>query len=212
MSLLWQLLPFFLVAWLLILLIPVRINLYFQRKNKDDFFSIRVNTFGSLIRLSLEVPVLRQESSLDLTLEAELKAGPDKLIREEEKKLFLMDVFEQVRRVIAYLRRHRRQFWFLVRLLARATKVEGLSLHVAGGTREAALTGLLAGLYWTGAGAASALARQWLTLRCNPQFSLTPSFGRHDALAVCADSSVSLYIGHFVLVGVILMNIKIRKD
>lgn len=152
MALFWQLLPLFLAAWLLTLLIPVRINILFLKKNRDDLLSVRVDMFCSLLRLKLEVPVLRQENVLDLELEAELKTGAGRLLSEEEKRVSGLEGLEQVRKISAYLLRHRRQFWFMARLLARAVTVEKFTLHVAGGARDAALTGVLAGLYWTVAG------------------------------------------------------------
>lgn len=210
MALFWQLLPLFLAVWLLTLLIPVRINLVLLRENKDDFLTVSVETFYSLLRLKLEVPVLRQDNVLDLELEAELKTGEGRLLREEEKRISVLDVLEQVRKIFAYLLRHRRQFWFMARLLARAVTVEKFSLHIAGGTRDAALTGVMSGLYWTVTGTLAALAGRWLKLRSRPQFYMAPDFGQQPAVAICADTTVSLYIGHFVLLGVMLLNIKIR--
>ncbi|MBT9173399.1 MAG: hypothetical protein DDT21_01800 [Syntrophomonadaceae bacterium] len=210
MALFWQLLPLFLAAWLLTLLIPVRINILFLRKNRDDLLSVRVDTFCSLLRLKLEVPVLRQENVLDLELEAELKTGAGRLLSEEEKRVSGSEVLEQVRKISAYLLRHRRQFWFMARLLARAVTVEKFTLHVAGGARDAALTGVLAGLYWTVAGTLASLAGRWLKLRSRPQFFLSPDFGQEPTAAIRADTTVSLYIGHFVLLGIMLVNIKIR--
>jgi len=210
MALFWQLLPFFLVGWLLTLLIPVRINLVFQRQNNDDFLALRVDTFYSLLRLRLEVPVLKRENILDLGLQAELKTGADRLLREEEKRIPGPDLLEQVREIIAYLLCHKRQFWFMARLLARAVTVEKFSLHVAGGASDAALTGVLAGLYWTLVGTLAAQAGRWLKLRDSPYFSLAPDFGQQPASMIRADTTVSFYIGHFVLLGVILLNIKVR--
>jgi AcrR family transcriptional regulator len=210
MALFWQLLPFFLVAWLLTLLIPVRINILFLRKNRDDLLAVRVETFCSALRLKLEVPVLRQDDLLDLELEAELKTGTDRLLREEAKRVSGLDILEQIRIITAYLYRHKRQFWFMARLLARAVTVEKFTLHVAGGTRDAALTGMLAGLYWTAGETLAALAGRWLKLRGRPQFCLSPDFGRQPTDAIRVDTTVSLYIGHFVLLGIMLVNIKIR--
>ena len=56
-------------------LIPIRINLLFVRENKDDFFTVRISTLFSLLRLSFDVPVIRRKSSAEVYLEAEMKAG-----------------------------------------------------------------------------------------------------------------------------------------
>lgn len=209
MALFWQLLPLFIAAWLLTLFIPVRINLRFIRENKDDFLTVSVDTFYSLLRLSLEVPVLRQKN-MDLELEAELKAGTGRLLREEKEQVAVMDLLEQIRRVVNYVLRHKKQFRFMLRILLRVVTVEKLSLHVAAGTKDAALTGVLAGLYWTAAGTLAAMAGRWLKLRSRPVFSLEPDFGQQPAAALRADTTVSLYIGHLLLLGMMLMSIKIR--
>lgn len=156
------------------------------------------------------MPVLRQENVLDLELEAELKTGTGRLLSEEEKRVSGLEGLEQVRKISAYLLRHRRQFWLMARLLARAVTVEKFTLHVAGGARDAALTGVLAGLYWTVAGTLASLAGRWLKLRSRPQFFLSPDFGQEPTAAIRADTTVSLYIGHFILLGIMLVNMKIR--
>lgn len=209
MALFWQLLPLFLVAWLLTLFIPVRINLRFIRENKDDFLNVSVDTFYSLLRLSLEVPVLRQKN-LDLELEAELKAGTGRLLREEKERVAVMDLLKHLKGIVTYVLRNKKQFRFLLRLLLRVVTVEKLSLHVAAGTRDAAMTGVLAGLYWTATGALAAMAGRWLKLGSRPEFSLEPDFGQQPAAAIRADTTVSLYIGHLLLLGMMLMSIKIR--
>jgi hypothetical protein len=211
MSIIWQLLPFYLVVMLLILLIPVRINLYFLRENKDDFLNIRISTFASLIRFAVEVPIFKQKSPLDLTIEAELKAAEDELIREEKKELSFFDIdWGKVREQLEFFLQNRKQLFFIARFLGRAMTVESFHLSVDGGLGDAAQTGLLSGLYWTMAGTLTNLGQRWLTVRSKPVFRLKPDFRYEPSLVVRLDTTISFRIGHFAVTSLLFLVTKIR--
>ncbi|MBS4023076.1 MAG: DUF2953 domain-containing protein [Dethiobacter sp.] len=212
MALILQLSPFYFVIWFLMLLIPVRINLFLQRENKDDFIALRVNTFFSLLRFQVEVPFLKQTAPLDLTLEAETKAGEDELIREKRGKVSIFDIsLEELAEYLAYIEKNRQLLWFIARFLARAVTVEFLNLRVEGGTADAAQTGILYGLYWSTVGSLTRLAEKLLKFRKRPLISANPDFSHNPVIKVRLDTTVSFRIGHFSLVGLILLAAKIRK-
>lgn len=211
MDLLWKLFPVYFVLLFIIQLVPVRINLFFVRENKNDFISIRVNTFFSLIRFNVEIPVLQQKTPLDLTLEAELKAGQDATVHEETTEVSALDInWAKVQEYLDYVRKNRRTLWFMLRFFSRAMTVEKLALKVRAGLDDAAVTGLITGLYWTLAGAFTALAQQWLTLKEQPVFSVTPDFSPNPAFAIRFDTTVSFRIGHFTVGGYLFLMTKIR--
>ena len=211
MNLFFTLFPFYLVVLLLIQLVPVRINLFFVRENKNDFMTIRVNTFFSLIRFNVEIPVFEQETPFDLTMEAEFKAGQDELLREEEKKLSVLDIdWDKVRQYVEYFRKNRRMLWFIFRFYIRAMTVEKLMLRIRAGMDDAALTGLVTGFYWTVTGLFSAMAQQWLRLKEQPVFTISPDFSPEPVFAAKFDSVVSFRIGHFTLGGLLFLVTKIR--
>jgi hypothetical protein len=211
MALFLQLFPFYFAVWILILLIPVRINLFFQRENKDDFMTIRVNTFFSIVRFQIEVPFLKQSTPLDLTVEAEIKAGEDELVREEHEKVSVFDISpEKVKQHLAFIHKNRQALWFIARYMSRAVTVESLGLRLQGGTADAAQTGLLVGMFWSVAGGVLALAEQKLKFRKRPIFRLEPDFGHTPVFNVRLDTTVSFRIGHISLVGLILLAAKIR--
>ena len=92
-------LPFSLALILLIQTMPVRINLFLVRENKDDFIALGVSTFFSLLRFKVEIPVLKQETPLDLALETKIKTR-DKLLRSEgENFQFGISVAEVVQQL-----------------------------------------------------------------------------------------------------------------
>lgn len=211
MDLLWKLFPVYFVLLLMIQLVPVRINIFFIRKNKNDFFSIRVNTFFSLIRFNVEIPVLQQQTPLDLTLAAEVKAGQDATVHEETKEVSLLDInWAKVQEVLDYVRKNRRALWFMLRFFSRAMTVERLVLKVHAGMDDAAVTGLITGLYWTLVGTFTTLAQQWLTLKEQPVIGVTPDFSPNPMFAVRFDTTISFRIGHFTIGGFLFLVTKIR--
>ncbi len=211
MALFLQLSPFYFAAWFLILLIPVRINLFYQRENKNDFMTVRVNTFYSLLRFQVEVPILQQKTPLDLTVETELKAGEDELVREEKRKISVLDLsMEKVQQHLAYFRKNRKYLWFTARFMSRAVTVESLNLRVQGGVSDAATTGLLFGLYWSVAGGLTAQALRLLKFKQQPHFGFKPDFGGNPTFNVRLDTTVAFRIGHFTLVGLVLLFVRIR--
>jgi hypothetical protein len=211
MNLLLKLFLFYVVLILLIQLVPVRINLYFLRENKDDFLTIRVNTFFSLIRFNIEIPMMKQKTPLDVTLEAEVKAGQDELVREKKKELSVFDIeWEKVRSYLSYVQNNRRRLWFMMRFFIKAMVVEKLELRVRGGADDAAVTGLLSGLYWTITGAFTAMAQQWLRLKEQPVFAFNPDFTPGPVFAAKFDGVVSFRIGHFTIGSIMLLVMKLR--
>lgn len=211
MDLLWKLFPLYVIVLLLIQLVPVRINLFFNRDNKDDFITIRVNTFFSLIRFTVEVPVLKQNTPLDLTVEAEVKAGQDTFIADEKEKVSALDLeWEKIREYLAYIQNNRQTLWFVFRFLTRAITVEKLVLRVRSGLDDAAMTGVLSGLYWIVTGWLTAMAQQWLRLKEKPVFSISSDFSPQPVFAARFDSVVSFRIGHVTVVGILLLFTKFR--
>jgi len=206
MKILWQLLPFMIVLYILVQLVPVRINLFFQRENNNDFLTIRVNTFFSLIRFNIAIPLLHQETPLDLTMEAELKAGEDELIREIKEKISVQDInWEKAAAIIKYIRKNRKLLWFISRFYIRAVTVDEFTLNIRGGADDAAVTGMLAGLYWTVTSTVSTLAQRWLTVKQRPVFGLKPDFSPQPELACRLNTTVSFRLGHFTIAGFLFL-------
>ena len=206
MSLLWKLLPYAIVFCFLVQLIPVRINLFFQRKNKNDFLAIRVNTFFSLLRFNVEIPLLHQKSPLDLATEAEVKAGDDKLIKETKQEFSLANIkWKKLRALLKYVRENRKLISFIIRFNLRAVTLEKFTLNIQGGTGDAAVTGVCSGLYWTAAGTISVLAQRLLKVRNGLSFSLCPDYSSKPEFSCLLDTTVSFRLGHFTLAGLIFL-------
>jgi hypothetical protein len=214
MALLWQLSPFFLAAWLpvlLALLAPVRINLFSLRENKDDHLVIRVNTFFSLVRFQVEVPLLKQQTPLDLTVEAELKAGEDELVREKKKEVSIFDLDpEKLLWALSVYRNNRGLLMYAFRFMSRAITVERLHLRLCGGLGDAALTGLLFGAGWTAAGNVSTIMQKKLRFKEPPRLDLRPDFSQTRALYARLDTVISCRVGHFFLTGFMMLAAVIR--
>ncbi|MDW7651981.1 MAG: DUF2953 domain-containing protein [Bacillota bacterium] len=211
MSIVWQYFPFYIILVLLIQLVPVRINIFFVRENIDDFVTIRFNTLYSLLRYSVEIPLLQQKTPLDLTMEAELKAGQDMHVAEKKKAFSLLDLdWDVIRKYLDYFKNNKRIFSFLARFYTRAMTVEKLVLKVRAGVDDAALTGMISGFYWIVTGFFTSLARQWLHLKEQPVFGLSPDFSPEPVFAIRLDTVVSFRIGHFTVMGFLLLLTKIR--
>jgi hypothetical protein len=195
-----QLLPYYIVLLLLIQLVPVRINLFFIREAKNDFLTIRVNTFFSLLRFSVEVPIIEQKTPLDVTVEAELEAGNHMHMMDEKMGLSVFDInWDKVQKVLNYVKKNRPLLTFISRFYIRAMTVEKLVLKVRAGVDDAALTGLLSGLYWTLTGTFTALARRWLQIKEEPVFAISSDYSPDPVFAVKLDAVVGLRIGHFTV-------------
>ena len=206
MAYIWLVLPFSISALLLIQLMPVRINLFFDRENKNDFLNIRVNTLFSLIRFTVEVPILQQETPLDVTLEAELKAGQDKLLREEKEKVSALDInWKKVKKLLAYLEYNRKTLKFIVQFYTRAITVEKMVLRVRAGVADAALTGLITGLYGTITNILSMVIQQRVRFQKKPLFMIDPDFSSEPVFAVKFDTVIALRFGHATVVGLLLL-------
>lgn len=192
--------PFFTCTWLLLMLVPVRINLFFRRENKNDFLAIRVNTLFSLIRFQVEVPLLEQETPLDLTTEAELKVGEDKLALEKKKKLSILELDPaQVKRWARLLWSLRKRLRFLARFMMRAATVERFELRIRGGTADAAATGLLAGVFWATAGLVLAHMQKVMRLETKPVMTFTPDYSPKPVFNFVLDATVRYRVGHVTM-------------
>ncbi|MBS3900403.1 MAG: DUF2953 domain-containing protein [Dethiobacter sp.] len=206
MELLWQLLPGYIALFLLVQLLPVRINIFFVRDDKDEFMAIRVSTFFSLIRFAVEVPAVKQKKALEFTLDAELKAGQDELIRQKQETVSLLDLdWKKLREMIVYLLENSKMLRFLLRFFSRAITIEKLTLRIRAGVDDAALTGLLAGLYWISTGWFTAKVRQWFSIKSEPVFLINPDFRAQPVFAGRFDTVFSLRMGHFVIGGSLLL-------
>lgn len=195
-----QLLPYYVVLLLLIQLVPVRINLFFIREAKNDFLTIRVNTFFSLLRFSVEVPIIEQKTPMDVTVEAELEAGEHMHMMDQKKGLSVFDInWDKVQKFLNYVKKNRPLLTFISRFYIRAMTVEKLVLKVRAGVDDAALTGLLSGLYWTLTGTFTALARRWLQIKEEPMFGISSDYSPDPVFAVKLDAVVGLRIGHFTV-------------
>lgn len=204
-------LPFYIALLFLIQLIPVRINLFFVRENKNDFMTMRVNTFFSLLRFNVEVPVIQQKTPLGVTVETELKAGQDAMVHEEIEDFNVFEInWEKLREYAAWVYYNREMFRYILRFYLRAMTVEKLVLKVRTGLDDAAATGMVAGIYWTAAGTMTALAQQWLRLKAQPVVSISPDFSSQPVFSASFDSVVSFRIGHFTIGGLLLLVAKIR--
>ncbi|NLZ38805.1 MAG: DUF2953 domain-containing protein [Firmicutes bacterium] len=211
MKLFLTILPFYTVIMLLVLLVPVRINIFYLRENKDDFISIRINTFFSLLRLNLEVPLLQQEAPLELSWEAELKAGQDKLLREEKDKLSALTLdWSKIFRFLRWVQRNRHFLKYLSNYYLQAMTVERLNLTFQAGLTDAAATGMLTGFFWNAAGILSVFMQKRFRLKKKPVLIMQPDFNGQAQFKLYFDSVVSFRIGHFMLGGILFLSNIIR--
>ncbi|NLZ93941.1 MAG: DUF2953 domain-containing protein [Firmicutes bacterium] len=205
------LLPFYTATMLLVLLVPVRINIFYQRENKDDFMSIRVNTFFSFLRFNVEVPLLQQETPFDLVWEAELKAGEDKLLREEKDKFSVLALdWKKVHRFFQWVQQNRRFLKYLSNYYIQAMTVESLFLRIRAGVEDAALTGMLTGLFWNLTGIVNTYMQQRLRLKKKPVIKMQPVFSNQFQFKLHFDTVVSFRIGHLFLGGILFLSNLIR--
>ncbi|NLM46577.1 MAG: DUF2953 domain-containing protein [Firmicutes bacterium] len=210
MKLVFLLFPVYACVVLLVLLVPVRINLFFVRENKDDFLALRVNTFFSLLRFSVEIPLLRRESPFSLTMEAELKTGEEKLLRERKESLSLLSV--EWRKMRAHLRRlysSRKVLTKILSFIARTVAVEKFVCRLACGTGDAALTGLAVGSFWAFAGSMLALLQQYLRFATKPELTFRPLYTR-AGVDLYLDAEMSFRIGHLALAALMFLFTKSR--
>lgn len=200
MTRVFSLFPFFACTWLLLMLVPVRINLFFQRENKNDFLTVRVNTLFSLIRFQVEVPLLHRETPFDLTAEAELKVGEDKLALEKKKKVSLLELDpERVRQWVLLFWSFRHRLRFAAHFLMKAATVEHFELQIRGGTADAAVTGLLAGVSWVLAGLGFAHLQKTMKMEKKPVINFTPDYSPRPAFSIMLDTTVRYRLGHMAM-------------
>ncbi|HZK25402.1 MAG TPA: DUF2953 domain-containing protein [Oscillospiraceae bacterium] len=205
------LLPLYLSGMLLLQLIPVRINLFFVRDNKDDFLNIRVNTFFSLLRFNVEVPLIQQDTPFDVTLEAELKAGEDKLVGEKKEKISVFDLdYEKVKLYVAWIKDNKDMLSYLSNFYRQAMTIEKFVLRVHVGLNDAALTGLLTGLFWSVAVIFVPALQKRLRFKERPVLAFKPDFSPQTVAKVYFDAVVKLRIGHFMLGSLLFMSTIIR--
>ena len=203
-------LPALLGAAALLQLIPIRINLLFVRENKDDFFTVRISTLFSLLRLSFDVPVIRRKSAAEVYLEAEMKAGDRFLLKKSREVLSLFAVkLQAMRRFLLFLQK-KKILSFLLKIFLNTVRIEKLAVHIRISTGDAALTGIACGLFWSTAGTVAAFLQRYLRLQKRPVLSIKPDFGSRKAFALRVDTLVKMRIFHITAGGLLLLFIKIR--
>ena len=198
------LLPFYFSAMLLLQLMPVRINLFFVWDNKAEYFNFSVTTFLSLLRFNVEVPY-------DLTMEAELKAGEDKFIGEKKAKfsVFALD-YEKIRLFITWVRDNKGMMQYISNFYSKAMTVEKLNLRISAGFPDAALTGLIAGLFWSAVGTIVPVLQKRLRFAEQPRFAFQPDFNTQAVSKIYFDAVVSFRLGHLMLGSLMFMSTILR--
>ena len=203
-------LPFSLALILLIQTMPVRINLFLVRENKDDFIALGVSTFFSLLRFKVEVPVLKQETPLDLALKTEIKTR-DKLLREQRGKFSVWDFeWQKLKQQLDWFKKNKKILSFIFSFMRRAALVEKLKIQLCFSLEDAALTGMAAGLIWSFAGVLAVPAQKLLRLKNRPELVVIPDFNGKPDLKLRLEADLSLRLGHLTVGGLLFLLTKIR--
>ncbi|SDI78375.1 DUF2953 domain-containing protein [Natribacillus halophilus] len=175
----WVLVGFIIVTFLLILclFLRVRVHISYQQQGQDNDGSLTVSILRGLIKKQWEVPTMKMdEDSFSMDYEA-YSSGlfSKKKKKKQEKKGTLKDV-EKQREYMQTTLHHVAGFTRILRRFLKNVRVREFRWETVIGTGDAASTGTLSGVAWTGKSALFALVAEKMSVRHLPDLKVTPLF------------------------------------
>jgi hypothetical protein len=193
---------FIILLYIFLFIVRIRAAVRYTRNKKEEWVRISFYTGKGLIRYENKIPLVKKENGKE---KFKLVKGQDKEMEEgakEDEKLGPFDFIKKYNSVRMFLKDHRSLFIDIRDYLNRHNVRVELAIKLKQGTGDAAQTGIVCGLLWSGAGILNSFIAKHLKVKC-VKISITPCFNKRifEVEAGC--------IFHVRLVHIIVVLIKI---
>lgn len=195
----------FLVVFAILVIIPLRFHMYYQKQEENDDFVIEVEPPKKIFYHKIVIPVVKiKDHWRKIVFEWEGELG-------NEQEVFLqgkehINILEEYRLILGTMQRIN-EHTISCGYLARYIKLQKLKLILQVGTGNPAYTGIITGLLWGTVTSISArILKNIRHLEEKPIIEIAPDFTKKN-FAICLDSIFTLTIGHIITIsGCILIN------
>ncbi|WP_415815602.1 DUF2953 domain-containing protein [Mesobacillus thioparans] len=193
------------VLAIIILVTKVRVHLDYFHGNDNDHFKVIIKAWGGLIRIKMEIPVVKvDDNSPTIVTEEKLSVGPkDKLKQEKTSQTDKTDLLNSIKDfnqlVIHVVGLHK-----IIRDFLKKVTVRNIEWHTMVGVGDAAATGVLTGAFWAVKGGAIGFLSHYMKLKEMPVMTITPSF-QHAVSITSFKCMFQVRVGQAILAGIKLV-------
>jgi len=190
------------VIYIVLFWVEIKAALDYIRNDQGEWMVISFYTLDGFLRYKYEIPLLKSDGD---KVKFKLVKGQSRemcMDMKQKGRLMPLDIFKKYMSVKTYLEDHSSMFTGIRKYLNKKDVHVELNIKVQQGAGDAALTGLLCGLFWTFAGILTSHITRYLKSFKN-EIQITPCFNKRifEVDATC--------IFHVKLVHIIVVLIKI---
>ena len=200
---------FFLVVFAILVTIPLRFHMYYQKQEENDDFVIEVEPPKKIFYHKIVVPVVKiRDRWRKVVFEWEGELG-------NEQELFLqgkeqINILEEYKLILGTMQRIN-EHTISCGYLARYIKLQKFKFILQIGTGNPAHTGMITGLLWGTVPSISArILNSIRHLEEKPIIEIAPDFTKKN-FAVCLDSIFTLRIGHIITISSCILIHELRR-
>lgn len=189
----------------------IQVTLRISKTGRDDHVESHIRAWFGLISIRTKVPLINLKKDLSGTeYQFELES-PNEPLEKKKFKLSPHEYFQLLQRVQRLIKRVH-QLHVIAKKFLKNIRLEELIWRSKIGTGHAAETGLLTGVGWGVKSNIIGMFSSYLTLRCVPRISVTPSFNEKK-IESNIQCMIRFRIGNAIVAGIrILLNLRKRRD
>ncbi|MGN1402611.1 MAG: DUF2953 domain-containing protein [Bacillus sp. (in: firmicutes)] len=180
----------------LLLLSTVTVHLKYVHHNQNDQLLVTVKALYGIYKKRVNVPVLNKEGvDVKVVVEKDTEGSPDS--EKKKERVTPEKTWNSVKNMAETVKETHNLFP-LIKQFLKKIELRHFDLRVIAGTGDAAETGIVTGLIWTGMGVVQAMLYSFLTVVCKPRIHMQPSFNRQQ-LVLEWSSIISFRFGNAIL-------------
>jgi hypothetical protein len=181
------------LLFILILLFPVRVLVFFEKQDENEQIRLEVCLFGNLIKIRRHIPYVKI-SFADGQLQVQSKIHEETAVKggmgnDSSESQLHQDAYPSwihvsVETIQRWYQWYARWKEFLARIqpyivrILKTVRVDELTWQTSVGSGEAPETGFLAGALWAFKGCVLGVLYHYLTVQTQPQIQVHPNFNR----------------------------------
>jgi hypothetical protein len=207
----WMIVGSIALIFLLILITPITISLFYGRIGENDHVAVEVTAWFRLIRWKYELPIVKLTASkIGPELVAKVvKTGPRKQGNQAEVKDVTGREIQKWRRAMQDFLERVENLQPVLKQMMKRIRCTRLEWHTSLGLGGAAETGALTGVAWGVKSALVGMFSHAFTLRTVPRLSVQPHWNR-QIIRTQLRCDLHFWLGHAVIAGVRIL-FRLRK-
>ena len=193
----------------LFILLPVKFRVILIKQNSDEYIKVEMDCF-KVLKICLEIPSMKfiiKNFIPALSFEYHIDANHNSIpISEKIVILPFMDRYKNIIIIVKILCEQKDNLKRIIRLLSKYINVIDLSIYIAFGCENAALTGILAGQAWSIVYFGISILTFYLNFdNTNIDINVTPIFIKDEPLQIDINCIFRLRVGHIIIASSIVV-------